>query len=155
VSTTVRALGWLAFPARLLLGGLFVFAGVMKLLNPTLFAQAIGAFKFNLPDHLLVVSAFVTPWVEIVAGAAMVLGVWSRAAAGLICVMLVGFLGALASVLVRGLDVHCSCFGEFEYPCTGAVGWCQIVRNTVLLVLGLTVVFLGPGPLAIDRESTK
>lgn len=149
------AMGWLAFPARVLLGGLFVFAGVMKLSEPQLFAQAIGAFKFNLPDHAVVLATFATPWVEIIAGAALALGFWSRAAAALLALMLAAFIGAIVSVIQRKIDAHCSCFGSFEIPCTGPVGLCHIIRNSVLLALAGICLRWGPGPLAIDRESTK
>lgn len=155
MASKVRPLGWLVLPCRLLLGGLFVFAGVMKLLNPQLFQQSIGAFKVGLPEHLEVLLTFVVPWCEIAAGAALLLGLWTRSAALMLSTLLVGFIGLVVSVLWRGMDVKCSCFGKFEIPCTGPVGVCHLVRNSVMLGLGLVVVFFGPGPLAIDRESTK
>jgi uncharacterized membrane protein YphA (DoxX/SURF4 family) len=148
-------MGWLVFPARVLLGGLFVFAGVMKLTSPQLFVQAIAAFKLNIPDHLLILLTFVVPWTEILAGTALALGLWARSSALLIALMLLGFIGGIASVLIRKMDVHCSCFGSFEIPCTGPVGPCHLIRNTVLLALAGIVLAWGPGPLAIDRESAR
>lgn len=152
----VRPLGWLVLPCRVILGGLFVFAGVLKLMNPQLFQQSIAAFKVpGLPGHLEILLTFVVPWCEITAGAALLLGVWTRSAALMLSTLLLGFISLIASVLIRGMDVKCGCFGKFEIPCTGPVGPCHLIRNSVLLALGLVVVFFGPGPLAIDRESTK
>ncbi|MFA6044242.1 MAG: MauE/DoxX family redox-associated membrane protein [Phycisphaerales bacterium] len=152
----IRPLGWLVLPCRIILGGLFVFAGVIKLMNPQLFQQAIAAFKVpGMPSHLEILLTFVVPWCEIAAGAALLLGLWTRSAALLLSSMLVVFIALISSVLWRGMDVKCGCFGKFEVPCTGPVGPCHLVRNGVLLALGLMVVFFGPGPLAIDRESTK
>ncbi|MCC6951373.1 MAG: DoxX family membrane protein, partial [Phycisphaerales bacterium] len=78
------AIGWLVFPLRLILGGLFMLAGYLKLSAVPVFAGAILGFKMDLPDHIVIGSAFVVPWVEIIAGAMLVLGFWTRAAAALI-----------------------------------------------------------------------
>lgn len=155
VTEKPTAIGWLVFPLRLILGGLFMLAGYLKLSAVPVFAGAILGFKLNLPDHIVIGSAFVVPWVEIIAGAMLVLGFWTRAAAALIGALLLAFIAMLGSVIFRGIDAHCSCFGKFEFPCDGPIGWCHIIRNTVLLGMTLTVGAWGPGPLAIDRESTK
>jgi uncharacterized membrane protein YphA (DoxX/SURF4 family) len=157
MATQPKAMGWLVLPCRVILGGLFVFAGVMKLLKPMDFAQAIEAFKLmpEKAEHLTVLATFVMPWLEIITGGFLVIGLWARSAALVISALLVVFIGMIASVLVRGLDVNCGCFGKFEYPCTGPMGWCQIIRDLVMLGMGAVVVAWGPGPLAIDRESTK
>lgn len=153
----VRPMGWLVLPCRVVLGGLFILAGVMKLLKPMDFAQAIEAFKLvpKEAEHLTVLATYAMPWLEVLTGLCLVVGFWTRASAALVCALLVAFIGMIASVLVRGLDVKCGCFGKFEYPCTGPIGWCQIVRDVVMLGMGLVVVAWGPGPLAVDRESTR
>jgi len=157
MTTSGRPIGWLVLVTRVALGGLFIFAGVNKLLNPQHFLQAIDAFKIipKEADHLSVVGAFTVPWIEILAGAMLVLGWWARASALVIGSLLLVFLGAIISVLARDLSVSCSCFGKFEIPCTGPIGVCHIVRNAVLLALAIIVIAWGPGPLALDRESTK
>ncbi len=149
-----RPMGWLVLPLRLLLGGLFVFAGVMKVQDTQNFAFAVQGFKI-LPEHLVVLAAFVLPWLEMVAGGMLLLGLWTRASAGVIGLMTLGFLGGIISVIVRGMDVKCSCFGKFEFPCAGAIGYCHVVRNAVMIAMAGVIVLWGPGPLAIDRESTK
>jgi uncharacterized membrane protein YphA (DoxX/SURF4 family) len=146
------AFGWIVLVARVFLGALFIFAAVMKLSNPQSFAEAINAFKI-LPDHLVVLATFVVPWIEAVLGVALILGLWTRSAALVLSLLLVAFIAALVSVLDKGIT--CSCFGKFEIPCSGPVGWCHVIRNTVLLALAALVVAKGPGSLAIDRESTK
>jgi hypothetical protein len=69
--------------------------------------------------------------------------------------MLVVFIAGIGSVLYRHMDVSCGCFGKFEWPCKGPLGWCQIGRDLAMLAMGLLVVVKGPGPVAIDRESTR
>lgn len=138
---------------RLVIGGLFVFAAAAKLSNPQLFADAVMAFKI-LPENLARLATFIVPWTELLAGAALLLGVWTRSAALLISLLLVAFIGGLVSVLARGLDAECSCFGKFEFPCPSKVGACQIIRNFVMLAMSVTIVVAGSGMLALDRRSS-
>jgi uncharacterized membrane protein YphA (DoxX/SURF4 family) len=138
---------------RILLGALFVFAAVMKLQNPQMFAFGVKAFKFGLPDELTVFTTFVIPWTELVAGLALLLGIWARSAALIISLLLIAFLGGIFSVLIRGLDVSCACFGKFERPCEGNIGLCHIVRNCVLLAMGLTCLLKGPGRWSVQRPT--
>jgi putative oxidoreductase len=151
----MQSKGWLIFVVRVLLGALFIFAGVMKLRDIQHFVQAVGAFKI-IPEgaeHLQVLTAFVVPWIEILAGLMLVLGWWTRAAALTISLMLATFIVGIGSVIARDLDVKCTCFGKFEIPCDGPIGWCHIVRNSVLLVGTLLILVKGAGRLALDRDA--
>ena len=66
------------------------------------------------------------------------------------------FIAAITSVLLRpGIDTKCGCFGKFEWPCGETVGVCQLFRDLVMLAMAVFLMVKGPGPLAIDRESTK
>ncbi len=149
-----RPIGWLVLPIRVALGALFVMAGVLKISDPQSFAFAVKAFKI-LPDHLIVPTAFSLPCIEILAGILLIMGLWTRGAAVVILLMLVGFTAGQVSVIQRGLDVKCSCFGNLEWPCAGAVGTCHLVRNSVLIAMSLIAATLGPGPLAIDRHPQR
>lgn len=146
--------GLFALVLRVFLGGLFIFAAGMKLRDPQVFVQAVMAFKI-LPDHLAVLATFAVPWVEMIAGVLLVLGLWTRAAALVVSVLLVMFIAGMGHILMQGEKVHCSCFGKFEWPCDGPVGPCQLVRNGVLLLVSLTLMFLGPGRLAVEGRCSR
>jgi putative oxidoreductase len=148
---------WVSLAVRVALGGLFIFAGVMKLKDVQHFVQAVSAFKIipQSAEHLSVLTAFVVPWVEILAGALLVVGWWTRAAGLVLSAMLAAFITGILSVIVRGLDVKCTCFGEFEIPCTGPIGWCHVIRNTVLLAMALHTVWHGAGKLGIDGRARQ
>lgn len=153
--TTPKAVGILTFPCRVALGALFVIAGVLKLGEPQAFADAIKGFKIfeGEREFMIPLMSFVLPWTEIIAGSMLVLGLWARGAAGVIVAMLLAFIGGVISVILRGIDTKCSCFGDIEWPCTSGVGWCQVARNLIMVGLALPVFIWGPGPLALDRES--
>jgi putative oxidoreductase len=151
-TSRIPAIGWICLPCRLALAALFLFAGTLKLQTPGKFAEALMGFKI-VPDHLVNFLVFATPWIELTAGALLLIGLWSRAAALVIVGMLATFLAAIVSIIARGIDTQCSCFGDLEIGCTGPVGWCQIIRNTILIALGAVVILWGPGPFAIDKAS--
>lgn len=136
---------------RVALGAMFVFAAWMKLKNPQAFADAVLAFKvFEGADHLAVLTTFVVPWMEMICGVLLIVGLWSRAAAIALCVQLLVFTGGIISVLVRKMDVTCGCFGEYEWPCSGPVSMCHVGRNTVLLIgMGL-LAWRGGGVVGLD-----
>lgn len=68
----------------------------------------IAGSKFSIP----ILVAIYLPWVEVMAGAALLLPRW-RSGALLLCgLMTIAFLGALASAWARGLDISCGCFGK-------------------------------------------
>lgn len=154
------AIGWLTLPCRLVLGGLFVFAGVLKLMSPQDFANAIAGFKIftGEREHFIPFLTYAIPWTEVVAGFLLVIGAWTRSAALILSLMLAAFIAGILGVIFRGLDTKCSCFGKIEWPCSainpnGGVGWCQIVRNVIMIAMAVPIFKWGPGPLAVEKES--
>lgn len=148
----------LVTPVRIGVGALFILAAYLKLENPQSFVDSIKAFKvFDLDtqSHLVVLAAFTIPWLEMLCGVLLVIGLWTRAAALALSVLLAAFTVGVISVLYRGLDVSCGCFGKYEWPCTGSIGACHVVRNSVLLLASLLVTVRGAGPVALDRLRLK
>ncbi len=119
---------------RLVLGGLFVYAGAVKVLEPLDFAQNIRNYQL-VGQSLSFVAAIVLPWLEILAGLALILGVWTRGAALVVTGLLVFFIVLTAVTMVRGLDVDCGCFGSLSRKS----GWGVILEDLGMLVLGLAL----------------
>jgi uncharacterized membrane protein YphA (DoxX/SURF4 family) len=95
---------------RLLAGGVFFVAGVLKVLDPARFAADIDHFRL-LPYFMVAPLALYLPWLEIICGLAVFTGAARRSALGLLLVMTVVFIAAIASAWMRGLDIRCGCFG--------------------------------------------
>jgi uncharacterized membrane protein YphA (DoxX/SURF4 family) len=140
---------------RLLLGAFFVYASLDKIAAPAAFAKVIYQWQVGgpVPSNLVAVTL---PWIELLAGLLLVLGVWRREAALVIAVLLVVFVGAAAWVLARGIDVqNCGCVsvtasaapGAWPPAWTQGVGWFLITRNLVLLAAALVIVLV-PGTRA-------
>ncbi|HYF14419.1 MAG TPA: MauE/DoxX family redox-associated membrane protein [Phycisphaerales bacterium] len=151
-NTTAR--GALCMTMRFLLGAAFLAAGILKLSDPQGFAFAVKGFRV-LPDHLVIPATYAIPWTEVFAGVLLLLGLWSRAAALVLSAMLAGFIAGLASVILRKMDVSCACFGDLQFPCGHSVGWCQIIRNVVMLGMAAPVLLWGPGAMALERPCRR
>jgi uncharacterized membrane protein YkgB len=100
---------WLAVRVQIALGAIFVAAALPKIVEPPVFAKNVHAYAV-VPGALVNVQALFMPGVEVVAGLALVLGVWRRPAALLCGLLLVLFTAALGYNVVIGNPVSCSCF---------------------------------------------
>ena len=111
---------------RLVLGGVFVFAGATKIVDPGQFATDIANYRL-LPHECVNLFAITLPWVELVAGLLLIVGIWGRASAMVIAVMLGVFLVAIGSAVARGLNINCGCFGTVEGRKVGLIALAQDV----------------------------
>jgi uncharacterized membrane protein YphA (DoxX/SURF4 family) len=126
--------------ARLLVGGVFVVAGAVKLPDPAAAERAVRAYRL-LPEGLVPAAAFGLPVVEIAVGLALLAGVWVRTAAALSSVMLAGYVAAIASVWARGLSIDCGCFGNGGQVAAGRTAYpAEIARDVGLLLVALALV---------------
>lgn len=147
---------------RLALAALFLFAAWQKLKpgtdlvvdsGPQKFAQAIQGFRI-LPEHLVYLATGVIPWLEVLCALLLIVGVWTRAAAWLLALLLAGFTAAVVSVLLRGMSLTCGCFGDLTLLCPkGTMGWCKVAENLLILAPALLIARFGGGWLDWDRPA--
>lgn len=121
---------------RFVLGGLFVYAGIVKVLDPLDFAQNIRNYRL-VGQSLSFLAAVILPWLEILAGLALAAGVWRRASALVISALLGFFIVLTLVTIVRGLDVDCGCFGALSRKS----GFGVILEDLGMLYLGLCLLF--------------
>jgi putative oxidoreductase len=136
-----RAREWLGHPAlgaicRLLLGGVFIYASLPKLLRPDEFARLINGYRVVHPD-LTNLAGIALPWVEFAAGVFLAVGVLPQSSALVVAAMLSLFIGAGSLALARGLEIECGCF----LPLLGShkLSWDLLVRDAVLLLMAAQV----------------
>ncbi len=102
---------WIYRGVRLALAVLFIYGGVVKLLDPHAFARTISAYDL-VPDALLPVVAIGLPIVELLAGLALVFDL--RGSLATIAGLFFLFLAVLGYGILQNLDVDCGCFGAEE-----------------------------------------
>jgi uncharacterized membrane protein YphA (DoxX/SURF4 family) len=99
--------------ARLAVGGIFIYSGVVKAVAPAEeFAYAIESYRL-LPPGMPLWAAYIFPWVELYAGLLLAAGIFTRFSALFNGTMLVFFEFMLAQAWLRGLPItSCGCFGS-------------------------------------------
>ena len=94
-----------------IVGGLFIYAGAIKVLDPVQFAIDIDNYKI-LPWTISVGLAFYLPWLEILCGLALILRRVYLGGLSILTGLVAVFLVATIAAKVRGLDITCGCFGH-------------------------------------------
>ena len=95
------------------LGALFIYAGAAKLPNLEDFFWDVHHFALTSWDTSMVLAMFL-PWLEIVAGLALITRIFRGGALLILTGLSAVFLAAIGSAWWRGLDITCGCFGKEE-----------------------------------------
>src|SRR5256714_1199734 len=95
----------------LIVGGIFIYAGVIKVIDPVAFARDIDNYH-SLPWALSVRLAFYLPWLEVFCGLAVVCGIFYRGGLLILNALISIFIIASIGAKARGLDITCGCFGH-------------------------------------------
>ncbi|HUU81106.1 MAG TPA: MauE/DoxX family redox-associated membrane protein [Acidobacteriota bacterium] len=130
----------LFFWGRLLLGAIFILASVDKILHPAAFAKIIYNYQI-VPDEAVNLTAIMLPWIELLLGLLLMLGLWIPGAVVLSNLLLLTFFGAILFNVARGLDINCGCFSTTGEVASGApMGW-YLLRDGIFLLLALYLFF--------------
>lgn len=132
---------YILFLFRLLVGGLFIWAGTLKIVDPLGFAQSIKNYRF-FPQEVCFLLAIILPSIEIVTGAFLISGLFRRTSSLLISLMLVGFIMLVVLALVRGIDTDCGCFGSLSRKADLKL----ILADSLFLYMALSVFWAKPRP---------
>lgn len=143
-------MAWAGLLARLVTGGVWIYAGAEKLPDPDQSVNAVRAYEL-LPGDTAVTVGHLLPILEIVVGAMLVLGILARGAAAVSALLFVAFIVGIVSVWARGMEIDCGCFGGGGYDpdASSKYPW-EIARDTALLALSLYVVWLPRSRAALD-----
>ena len=100
---------WLTIRVQLALGAIFVAAALPKIVDPPSFAHMIFNYRL-VPGPLVNLMALSMPWIELLSGLALLLGIWKSTARALIALLLLSFIVAISINLARGNAIDCGCF---------------------------------------------
>jgi len=146
------------FLARIVLGAIFVWMGYKKAANPIMFLKQIHEYHM-VPDSLYVIlnaMAAALPWIEIVCGALLILGIATRGSSLLLALMLVVFS---AVILLRAMGIYNAggigfCAIKFDCGCgSGEQFIChKLPENMGLLLLSLIALFARSRRFSLRRN---
>ncbi len=120
---------------RLVLGGIFILSGLLKIFEPREeFIEVL--FKFNLlPEFLITPFAIILPWIELLGGIFTILNIWAG-------VGLIMFIGAIVINILRGNNLEdCGCFGG-SWRIFGENPYEVLSRDFPLLAISLWLLYL-------------
>ena len=147
---------YLTLFSRVVLGGVFIFAGIAKITHTNTLILEIKQYHI-LPDTLANIYGRALPPVEIVLGTLLVLGIWLRISASLGGLLCLSFIIAKILAYAWGLNISiCSCFG----PAVPLLSTYTLAVDFVMLALALQIVlhkgeFLSFDALFLRRIKTK
>ena len=107
MSIALRVIHW---ACRLLLAGIFIYSGYVKIQAPLQFSAAISGYKL-VPDSLVLPLATYLPWLELALGALLLSGWKIRYVAVGAAALLFSFTVILTVTYLRGIEADCGCFG--------------------------------------------
>jgi uncharacterized membrane protein YphA (DoxX/SURF4 family) len=133
--------------ARLLIGGLFVYASFHKILDPAAFAKAVRNYQM-LPVEVTNLVALVLPWIEILVGMLLILGIQTKPSALIASCLIAIFLVGLYRAYFTGLDIECGCFSTDPLS-AGRISLLTLVRDSVLLPVSLMILIADRGNFSL------
>jgi len=141
-------MAYLTLVARVLLGGTLAVAGVLKALDGPARSVALVAGYRIVPEVLARPIGVALPYLEILLGAYLVVGLFTRFAASFATVQFLVFAVAVGSLVVRHIAADCGCFGS-GVPTPPS--WGHVAADLALAAVAAFVVRGAPGPYAVDR----
>ena len=120
----------------------------MKVSDPAGFAEALYNYHL-LPGWMINPVAIILPWVEVVIGVSLLVGICTQGGALLGSGLLGIFACALAINLARGLDIACGCFSTSTSA--EPITWLYLVRDLALMGMGVHILLLDQGIASLVR----
>jgi putative oxidoreductase len=135
---SIKSNSWIELAARWILGLTFIYASFHKIVSPADFAKIVYGYDL-FPEIFINLIAIVIPFLELVAGFALIIGLYPHSAAIIINGLLLAFSTASAINLIRGHEFNCGCFpaDQSGYASSPEL---TIARNIFYLALGMQIV---------------
>jgi len=141
-----------ALALRVFLGLLLIMASIEKIHDPGAFAESVANYRL-LPPFAVMGVATVLPWIELLSGLFLLIGILVHGSALLISALMLVFIIAILSALMRGLDILCGCYTLD--PSASRIGWSKIIENSGLLLLGIVLVISKARRFSLQRYLTE
>ena len=145
---------YIALAARFYLAWVFISACLHNLMMPESFAVDIATYQM-LPLVFINPLAIMLPYIELGTGVMLVTGTKARAAALMVCGMMLMFMIALSYALFHDLSISCGCFASNAAAGSDPISGLTMLRDSAWLLIALYVVIFDTNPIGVDRLLNK
>lgn len=143
---------WITLLLRLILGGVLLAAGGLKIGHLQKSAMAVRAYEV-LPISVANVIGYSLPWIEVGLAILLILGVFVKQSAMASGALMFIFIIGIAQAGLRGLSIDCGCFGGGGQVAAGQTKYlAEIFRDVGLLAIALALTKFPGGKFALDRQ---
>ncbi len=143
---------WITLLFRLILGGVLLAAGGLKVGHLQKSAMAVRAYEV-LPISVANVIGYSLPWIEVGLAIFLILGVFVKQSAIASGALMFIFIIGIAQAGLRGLSIDCGCFGGGGQVAAGQTKYlAEIFRDVGLLAIALALTKFPGGKFGLDRQ---
>jgi len=121
---------------RIIVGFIFIYAGLDKISNLPEFAKAISNYRL-LPVELVNIFAIILPWIEVIAGVLILMGFFIQGGSLIILGLLITFTIAITINLVRGVDISCGC--KTPWATSDKISLLKLLEEIVYIIMIIQV----------------
>lgn len=142
---------WVGLAARLILGGVLLYAGLTKIGDLEQSVNAVRAYQI-FGHTMSQIIGYGLPVVEIIVGLLLIAGLFTRVTGAIGGLMMLAFIAGIASAWARGLSLDCGCFGNGgEIAPEDTTYLLDIVRDVGLLACGAWLAWRPKTPFSLDN----
>ena len=128
---------WIELAARWVLGLTFIYASYHKIAAPADFAKIVYGYDL-FPSDAINLIAIILPFIELITGFSLVLGIYPRSAVLIINGMLAAYIIILSINLMRGHEFNCGCFSAKEAGYFSS-SESTLIRDIIYFLFGLQI----------------
>jgi len=141
---------WIAFGASILLALVFLTSGVGKLMGQSAFLLTLSTWLIS--DNIAAWVASWLPWVEIVLGLCLLVGIFPQIVSGITALLVAAFAMHNGWMIGQGLGYEpCHCLGILDQLMGEMSTITSLYVDIGLIVLALAVYFCYPGRVLNTR----
>lgn len=122
---------------RFIIGSIFIYAGLVKILDPKAFAAIISQYGL-LPEVFLPTVAIGLPLIELLAGVGLIFNI--RGSLTVIFGLLVMFIFVLWYGILHDMNIDCGCFTTKELE--GINSLKQAFYRDIIMIIGVIYLFI-------------
>ena len=127
--------------ARLVLGSIFIYASIDKISYPENFIKIVQNYNI-LPEFLIIIIAYILPWIELILGIFLIAGFFIRETALVLSSLILVFIIAISIKALNGTIDDCGCFNKLSILSSSNIVF-LILRDVLFLLFGIILILPG------------